>query len=354
MDPGRAPPRDDLRARRFPALTGTKTPAWLDRTKAPFARSSGAMPMTSHCSHLKFVVTDTLNTSGCEECLAMGDPWVHLRLCRTCGHVGCCDAVEEPARDEALPFDAASDHHVARAGRGLEAGATSTRSRWSWAEPSQSRRALYVVCHANWPDPTFGGRAVVRHWRRSTAAQRARSHRFRKILTKQRAGGFEMPLVKINGRPVRIDASDDMPLLWALRDVLGMTGTKFGCGLGLCGACTVHIDGAATRSCITPLGCRRGKVDHHYRGRRQDARRSRGAKGLARRRSASVRLLSVGTDHVGIGASRQEPSSQRCGYRRGDVRQHLSLRHLYPDPRSHQAGRAIEGLAAETTPRSRS
>ena len=47
--------------------------------------------MSSHCSHLKFVVTDTPNTSGCEECLAIGDTWVHLRLCRTCGHVGCCD-----------------------------------------------------------------------------------------------------------------------------------------------------------------------------------------------------------------------------------------------------------------------
>jgi len=47
--------------------------------------------MSSRCSHLKFVVTDIPNTSGCEECLAMGDTWVHLRLCRTCGHVGCCD-----------------------------------------------------------------------------------------------------------------------------------------------------------------------------------------------------------------------------------------------------------------------
>ena len=68
-----------------------------------------------------------------------------------------------------------------------------------------------------------------------------------------------MPQVKINGRPVRIDGPDDMPLLWALRDVLGMTGTKFGCGLGLCGACTVHIDGAAARSCITPIASLAGK-----------------------------------------------------------------------------------------------
>src|SRR5258705_4090754 len=50
-----------------------------------------------------------------------------------------------------------------------------------------------------------------------------------------------------------------MPLLWAVRDILGMTGTKFGCGIGLCGACTVHIDGAAARSCITPLSAVAGK-----------------------------------------------------------------------------------------------
>jgi len=68
-----------------------------------------------------------------------------------------------------------------------------------------------------------------------------------------------MPLVKINGRSVAIDGPDDMPLLWALRDILGMTGTKFGCGLALCGACTVHIDGAAARSCITPLAAVAGK-----------------------------------------------------------------------------------------------
>ncbi len=47
--------------------------------------------MSSACTHLHFVVTDAANTNGCEECLAMGDTWVHLRLCRTCGHVGCCD-----------------------------------------------------------------------------------------------------------------------------------------------------------------------------------------------------------------------------------------------------------------------
>ncbi|CAN7324793.1 (2Fe-2S)-binding protein [Phyllobacterium sp. LjRoot231] len=59
--------------------------------------------------------------------------------------------------------------------------------------------------------------------------------------------------IKINGVDRSVDVDDDTPLLWVLRDVLGMTGTKFGCGMALCGACTVHIDGVATRSCITTI-----------------------------------------------------------------------------------------------------
>jgi isoquinoline 1-oxidoreductase alpha subunit len=59
--------------------------------------------------------------------------------------------------------------------------------------------------------------------------------------------------IKVNGSPHSVDVDGDTPLLWVLRDVLGMTGTKFGCGMALCGACTVQIDGVATRSCITPV-----------------------------------------------------------------------------------------------------
>ena len=59
--------------------------------------------------------------------------------------------------------------------------------------------------------------------------------------------------LKVNGRDHTVDLDGDTPLLWVLRDVLGMTGTKFGCGKALCGACTVHLDGAPTRSCITPI-----------------------------------------------------------------------------------------------------
>ena len=63
----------------------------------------------------------------------------------------------------------------------------------------------------------------------------------------------------INGTSRSVDVDDDTPLLWVIRDVLGMTGTKFGCGLALCGACTIHLDGAPVRSCITPVSAAAGK-----------------------------------------------------------------------------------------------
>jgi isoquinoline 1-oxidoreductase alpha subunit len=68
-----------------------------------------------------------------------------------------------------------------------------------------------------------------------------------------------MITLSVNGKPRKLDVPDEMPLLWTLRDVLGMTGTKFGCGMGLCGACTIHIDGQPTRSCITPVSVAVGK-----------------------------------------------------------------------------------------------
>jgi len=63
----------------------------------------------------------------------------------------------------------------------------------------------------------------------------------------------------VNGRNVAVDVSPDTPLLWVLRDTLNMTGTKFGCGIAQCGACTVHIDGVATRTCVTPVSAVAGK-----------------------------------------------------------------------------------------------
>lgn len=68
-----------------------------------------------------------------------------------------------------------------------------------------------------------------------------------------------MITLNINGKDQTLDAPDDMPILWALRDVAHLTGTKFGCGMAQCGACTVHLDGQAIRSCVTPISAAAGK-----------------------------------------------------------------------------------------------
>ena len=65
--------------------------------------------------------------------------------------------------------------------------------------------------------------------------------------------------LNLNGRNVAVDVDNDMPLLWLLRDVLGLTGTKYGCGMALCGACTVHLEGEPVRSCVTPVSAASGK-----------------------------------------------------------------------------------------------
>ena len=68
-----------------------------------------------------------------------------------------------------------------------------------------------------------------------------------------------MPNLNINGRNMSVEASNDTPLLWVIRDEIGLTGTKFGCGMALCGACTVHLDGTPVRSCQTPVSAAAGK-----------------------------------------------------------------------------------------------
>ena len=66
--------------------------------------------------------------------------------------------------------------------------------------------------------------------------------------------------LSVNGKTVEVDAEPDMPILWMLRDVLNLTGTKFGCGIAACGACTVQLDGQAVRSCVVPLSAAAGKA----------------------------------------------------------------------------------------------
>ena len=76
--------------------------------------------------------------------------------------------------------------------------------------------------------------------------------------------------LNINQKPYDVSAPDDMPLLWVLRDVLSLTGTKFGCGMAQCGACTVHLDGAALRACVTPVSAAVGKSITTIEGLSQD------------------------------------------------------------------------------------
>ena len=99
-----------------------------------------------------------------------------------------------------------------------------------------------------------------------------------------------MTKLNINGKQYDIDLPADTPLLWVLRDEVGLTGTKFGCGMALCGACTVHIDGRPGRACITPISSLANKKVVTIEG---------GAGGVDRPRCSAMRILPVWPDHVG-------------------------------------------------------
>ncbi|WP_430541745.1 (2Fe-2S)-binding protein [Xanthomonas euvesicatoria] len=115
-----------------------------------------------------------------------------------------------------------------------------------------------------------------------------------------------MPTIKftVNGKTTQVDADPDTPLLWVLRDTLQLTGTKFGCGMALCGACTVHLDGQPIRSCVTPVSVAAGKKVTTIEG----VGRVRGQGGpgcLDAPRRGAVRLLPVRPDHECRGAARK-------------------------------------------------
>ena len=145
----------------------------------------------------------------------------------------------------------------------------------------------------------------------------------------------------LNGESIRVDVEDDTPLLWVLRENLKLTGTKFGCGMGLCGACTVHLAGVAVRSCQTPVASVQGSGDHHDRRHRRQ-RSDAGATGVGRRQRAAVRLLPERPDHVGVCAARAIAAPDRRRNHRGDERQPVSMRLLQPHPLRDSSRRRTE------------
>src|SRR3954464_8759348 len=125
--------------------------------------------------------------------------------------------------------------------------------------------------------------------------------------------------LSVNGKSRRFDGDADMPLLWYLRDELELTGTKFGCGMGLCGACTVHVNGESVRSCSTPM------------------------KGLAGKRVTTIEGLSATATHPVQKAWEQHNVAQ-CGYcQAGQIMQAAALLAKTPKPTDAQIENAMDG-----------
>ena len=129
-----------------------------------------------------------------------------------------------------------------------------------------------------------------------------------------------MTQLEVNGRPVKVDVPEDTPLLWLLRDELGMTGTKFGCGMALCGACTIHLDGAPIRSCVTPIAEATGHAISTIEG--------------------------MEADRVGkvVQQAWVENNVAQCGYcQAGQIMTAVNLLKTTPQPTESQIDRAMRG-----------
>jgi isoquinoline 1-oxidoreductase alpha subunit len=123
----------------------------------------------------------------------------------------------------------------------------------------------------------------------------------------------------VNGTTRQYDGDPQMPLLWYLRDLLRLTGTKFGCGVGLCGACTVHVNGAAQRSCVTPMGATAGK------------------------QVLTIEGLSPNGDHP-VQQAWKQINVPQCGYcQAGQIMQAVALLKQKPAPTDHDIDEIMQG-----------
>jgi isoquinoline 1-oxidoreductase subunit alpha len=129
-----------------------------------------------------------------------------------------------------------------------------------------------------------------------------------------------MVTLHVNGKPRQVDVAPETPLLWVLRDALGLTGTKFGCGMALCGACTVHVDGQPTRACITPVSA------------------------AAQRKVTTIEA--IGADRVGraVQAAWIELGVPQCGYcQAGQIMSATALLKQTPKPTEADIDAAMSG-----------
>ena len=124
-----------------------------------------------------------------------------------------------------------------------------------------------------------------------------------------------MANLTINGKSINVDVEDDTPLLWAIRENVGLTGTKYGCGIAQCGACTVHVDGVAMRSCGSRPARRSARRSPPSKAS-PERRAAQGAAGLDRPRRAAMRLLPERHDHGGGGAAEEQAEADRRRHRR--------------------------------------
>ena len=131
-----------------------------------------------------------------------------------------------------------------------------------------------------------------------------------------------------------------MPLLWVLRDVLGLTGTKFGCGIAQCGACTVHVDGKPVRSCLLPVGAIGNRAITTIEGIGATPAGAKVQKAWLDLEVVQCGYCQSGQIMSAAALLAGDAQPGRCRHRRRDGRQHLPLRHLCAHPRGHQASRA--------------
>jgi isoquinoline 1-oxidoreductase subunit alpha len=125
--------------------------------------------------------------------------------------------------------------------------------------------------------------------------------------------------LNVNGQDRQVEATDEMPLLWVLRDLLGYTGVKFGCGMAQCGACTVHLDGKAVRSCITPVS------------------------GVGARKVTTIEGLSADGSHP-VQRAWAEVDVVQCGYcQSGQIMSAVALLAVVPNPTDAQIDAALSG-----------